>query len=435
MYSVGENSGVCHKKQTSIVYPVFFGEKTWAQIAGGFSSHGVLLVLSSAGSFLGVKLFLMASNSLGDSCLTDRLASLEYFLELLSDQVSVILKKLSFVELVPMLSISCVSPLVVAVPLNLALNSDMAVDNVMVSSSISSLVVKNIAPEFSLSSLKVFTTKMDGLELKIMVLDILFISSPSILMNNLVWKFATCNIHGINVSTKQNDVVYWHVSSGCMVSFMMEIKLWSSGFFGAKMAVIINNSLAHHVSKVEEDKLLVTILELYTGVFPKTRFSQALAVNSLIAKAVNSSTFVVLGGDFNENGSGRSASFKFCSDLSLVNSFAGHCLVKASTWYNFQGSEKTIDYIFVSKTLLSAVTGHQVCFVSSFFNTDYNAVLVLVGLSGLLDVCLNSLHKQTNKDCWKFKIKNADDAKWLKFKEYFFVKLSVIKTMFSDAKI
>ncbi|KAG9304711.1 hypothetical protein G9A89_000024 [Geosiphon pyriformis] len=129
----------------------------------------------------------------------------------------------------------------------------------------------------------------------------------------------------------------------------------------------MNNSLAYYVFKVEEissqiisvqllfkGKLSVMILGLYTGASPETRFNQALEVNFLIAKAVNSSTFVVLGENFNENRSGRSASYKFCLGLGLglVNSFA---------------------------------TYHLVCSVSSFFNTNHNAVMVLIDLSGLLD--------------------------------------------------
>ncbi|KAG9295628.1 hypothetical protein G9A89_005321 [Geosiphon pyriformis] len=115
---------------------------------------------------------------------------------------------------------------------------------------------------------------------------------------------------------------------------------------GTEVAIIMNNSLAHYVFKVEEissqiilvqllfkGKLSVIILGLYTGASSKTKFNQALEVNFLIAKAVNSSTFVVLGENFNENRSGRSASYKFCLGLSLglVNSFATYHLVKALT--------------------------------------------------------------------------------------------------------
>ncbi|KAG9298621.1 hypothetical protein G9A89_012689 [Geosiphon pyriformis] len=71
-------------------------------------------------------------------------------------------------------------------------------------------------------------------------------------------------------------------------------------------------------------------------------FDQALEVNSLIAKAVNSSTFVVLGGNFNENGFGKNMSFKFCMDLGLVNSFASYQLkfkikdADSSKWAKFR---------------------------------------------------------------------------------------------------
>ncbi|KAG9289430.1 hypothetical protein G9A89_007991 [Geosiphon pyriformis] len=119
-------------------------------------------------------------------------------------------------------------------------------------------------------------------------------------MSGLVWKFATCNVKGINVPVKQMNIVCWHVNFKCMVSFVMETKLWSnfkpwiankfenihvftSGldkeFFGAGVAVIINNFLARYVFKVEEifgqvilvwllfkGKLSVIILRLYAEI-------------------------------------------------------------------------------------------------------------------------------------------------------------------------
>ncbi|KAG9307217.1 hypothetical protein G9A89_017045 [Geosiphon pyriformis] len=147
--------------------------------------------------------------------------------------------------------------------------------------------------------------------------------------------------------------------------------------------------------------------------------TEALEVNSVIAEAVNSSTFVVLGGDFNENGSGKSATFRFCLGLGLSNS---------------QRVEKTINFIFVSGNLSSAVTGYQVCSVAGFFNTDYNAVLVSISLGGLLDVWLNSLCKQTNKNHWKFKIKDTDGPKWTGFRDCLSTKLLVVAEKFFGAK-
>ncbi|KAG9306563.1 hypothetical protein G9A89_004760 [Geosiphon pyriformis] len=49
------------------------------------------------------------------------------------------------------------------------------------------------------------------------------------------------------------------------------------------------------------NKLSVTVLGLYAGASSETRFGQTLKINSVIVEAVNSSTFVVLGEDFNEN--------------------------------------------------------------------------------------------------------------------------------------
>ncbi|KAG9296171.1 hypothetical protein G9A89_014763 [Geosiphon pyriformis] len=174
-----------------------------------------------------------------------------------------------------------------------------------------------------------------------------------------------CNVWGLNVSAKQVDVLCWHMDSGSTISFLTETKLRLSvglwikdkyrevciftfkldiSFLSAGVAIIMNDSLARHVSKVEEvpghvvtvqllfkNKFLVSVIRLYAGVSTGVHFGQTSEVNSLIAKTVNSSTFVVLGGDFNKNGSRRSASFRFCSSLGLVNSFSDYPLVGATT--------------------------------------------------------------------------------------------------------
>ncbi|KAG9295837.1 hypothetical protein G9A89_009066 [Geosiphon pyriformis] len=183
----------------------------------------------------------------------------------------------------------------------------------------------------------------------------------------------------------------------------LSAKIDNAEFLGAGVAIIMNNSLAHHVSKVEEipgylisvrllfkGKLSVTILGLYTGALSETRFGQAIEINSFIVKALNSSTFVVLDNDFNKNNSKKSASFRFCLDLGLVNSFGAYLLVKAPTWSNSRGVEKTIDYIFVNSSLSLAVADQNVVFISDYFNTNYKAVVVLIGLGGLLDIHLNT---------------------------------------------
>ncbi|KAG9284906.1 hypothetical protein G9A89_006284 [Geosiphon pyriformis] len=146
-----------------------------------------------------------------------------------------------------------------------------------------------------------------------------------------------------------------------------EVRIFSSGldkgFLNTGVAIIINNSLACHVSKVEKifshlvfvwllfkSKLSVVFLGLYVDASAETRFDQACKINSLIAKTANSSMFMVLDTDFNENGYKKSASFKFFLDLGLVNSFSRHLLIKAFTWGNFQDAIKVINITHKKKT-------------------------------------------------------------------------------------
>ncbi|KAG9301042.1 hypothetical protein G9A89_015778 [Geosiphon pyriformis] len=207
-----------------------------------------------------------------------------------------------------------------------------------------------------------------------------------------------CNARSINVSAKQINVVCWHISSGNIVSFVTETKLRSSsalwikdkydevriftsgldvGYLGASVVVIMNNSLVCHVSKIEvvpgrvilvwllfKGKLSVSVLSLYADASAGICFEQASEVNSIIAKAVNTSTFVVLGKDFNEY---------------------------------------------------------------------HNAVVISVSLEGLLDVQLNGLCKQANKNCWKFKIKDVDSSGWSHFRDYFSIRILIIKNRFLAA--
>ncbi|KAG9285687.1 hypothetical protein G9A89_002254 [Geosiphon pyriformis] len=428
------------KKKVSISRPAAFGGKSWAQVMSLDSFSGG----SPFGSGLlsgGPPLSLDSSNSQ-----VDRL-------------VSVILKKLSFIELVPLAFPSYVSSLAVSVPSALVVDSDMALDDMF------ALLIPYFSSGsgsvdgLSLSGSKVFTSKLGSLESKIEIGSLVFwfrfVPTSVIPMSDLIWKFATCNIWGINVPAKQADIVHWHVSSGNMVSFIAKTKLrffsesWIKdkfdgirifisgldiGYLGAGVVIIMDNSLACHVSRVDEvpghlisiwllfkGKLSVMILGLYTGASLGTRFAQTPAVNFLIAKAVNSSTFVVLGGNFNKNNSGKSASFRFYLGLGLVNSFAEHSLVKTATWSNSRGVKKTIDFILVNRTLSFAIVKHCVNSVSDFFDTDHKFVMVLVGLDGLLD------------DCWKFKIKDTNGAGWFCFKECSSTKMLKVKRRFLGA--
>ncbi|KAG9300521.1 hypothetical protein G9A89_002399 [Geosiphon pyriformis] len=472
-------AGIYKKKSAPVTHPVSFGEKTWAQVAGSSLSRVVSSGAPGVSLVSGLMAFPMDSSSSSAADLGGRLAVLERSVEILLDQVSLILKKLSFVDLVPLASSPSALPLVSPTAVVSDMDPGLELDGTLLSSVSFSSNVGGLVVDFSLSSSKVLTAKIGSLESNIMALEALVclvldkldhLHSGS--GSSLVWKFATCNVRGINVSAKQADVVRWHVNLGNMDKFD-GVRVFSSGldkgFMGAKVAIVMNTSLARHVSKVEEipgrvisvrllfkGKLSVTFLGLYAGASSGARFGQAFEVNTLIAKAVNSSNFVVLGGDLNENGSGRSASFKFCLSLGLVNSFvgvgktidyifvggnlssavAGHQVVSVSDFFDTDHKAvvvsvglgglldvqlnrvgKTIDYIFVGGNLSSAVAGHQVVSVSDFFDTDHKAVVVSVGLGGLLDVQLNSLRKQANKDCWKFKIRNADCVGWAKFKD------------------
>ncbi|KAG9288570.1 hypothetical protein G9A89_008442, partial [Geosiphon pyriformis] len=72
---------------------------------------------------------------------------------------------------------------------------------------------------------------------------------------------------------------------------------------------------------------------------------------------------------------------------------------------NSHGVAKTINFLFVSSNLVNAVVNCNVCVVEEFFDTDHWAVFVSVGLEELLDVQLIFIHKQANKNWWKFDFK------------------------------
>ncbi|KAG9290748.1 hypothetical protein G9A89_011711 [Geosiphon pyriformis] len=266
----------------------------------------------------------------------------------------------------------------------------------------------------------------------------------------------------MNNSAKQADIVCWHKDMNNMVSIVTETKLkgkicsWitdkfdgihvftsglNSGHMGSGVAIILDSSLVRHVCKVSEmpgqlllvrllfkNKFFVSILGLYVGASSAVCFSQAGKVNSLIAKAVNESSFVILGGDFNEDGSYKCASFKKCFDLGLVNFLGGSSFVKSPTWCNSHGITKMIDYVLISSNLVGIVVDHGVDGVEDYFNTDHKAVFVSVRLEGLLNVKLNSLRKQENRDCWKYDIKNANEVKWSEFRDA----MAANAVMFSD---
>ncbi|KAG9288918.1 hypothetical protein G9A89_019540 [Geosiphon pyriformis] len=311
-----------------------------------------------------------SANSYGVSSLFDCLASLEWSLELLTNQISDIVRKLSFVELVLLPPVSYKFSLTVSTPLAPEVNLDMVLDGV---------------PELSAPS---FFAVVDNTSVS-------FVTETKLRSSSGLW-----------IKNKYDGV--WIFTFGLDV-----------GYLDAGVAIVMDNSLTCHVSKVKvvpgqvisvrllfKSKLLVSVFGLYTGVSAGIYFGQASEVNSIIAKAVNTSTFMVLGGDFNKCGSRKV--------LGLVNSFNGHYLIKALTWCNSRSVKRTIDYIFVSESLFFTVVKCWISSVSDFFDTNHNTVTVLVSLGGLLD----------------FKIKNADSTGWFCFRDYSSARILIIKVKF-----
>ncbi|KAG9288119.1 hypothetical protein G9A89_017714 [Geosiphon pyriformis] len=253
----------------------------------------------------------------------------------------------------------------------------------------------------------------------VVAFDFLVVSKMKKTLNNLLIMVISLSAKIDNIGLRYDQ--FCKTRGHCVLAFGNKfegVRIFTSGlvegFFGVGMAIVMNSLLAQHVSKIEEvpgqvvsiyllfkNRLLITFLGLYAGVLAKARFAQAFNVNLLISKAINTSLFMVLGGNFNKNGTKKCASFKKCSDLDLINALDGSSL----------RAKRVINYIFINKSLASAVVGHEVILVSNYFNTNHDMVGILVGLEGLVDACLNSAYKQTNKNQWKFKIKNTNTAK------------------------
>ncbi|KAG9290555.1 hypothetical protein G9A89_020925 [Geosiphon pyriformis] len=435
---------LCVKKSVPISRLAAFGSKSWAQVVSlislsnglHFSSGSGFGSSSGASGVIGHLSFVVSVYSI----LETRLIFLERSLELLTDKVSGI-------------------PLIISVIANVEFGSDIVLDDskpVVSSPSSVSSGVSNLG-----SSVKVDGSQSFGLfgigEVRSDVCWFRFCGLFFISINSLVWRIATYNVRGVNIPAKQDDVVRWHMDSENHIFIITETKLksgvkpWIMNKFpgvriftsrldtdssGAGVAVIMNFSVAWHVSKINEipswlisirllfkGKLSVTILGIYANASAGVQFGQALAVNFLIASAINSSSFVILGGDFNELNIKKSASLRKCTDLSLVNSFKGHFLASSPMWNNSRGVKKVIDYIFASENLVSALIKWDIGMVTEFFNMDYKMI------------SLNSIHKQANRDRWKFDFKDADPSKWLQFRDNVSAALSLIIGSFLSAKV
>ncbi|KAG9305292.1 hypothetical protein G9A89_007787 [Geosiphon pyriformis] len=423
-------TGIYKKKLAPIACSVSFGSKTWAQVASGISPHVSLFGFSGSDLCYGMVSPSAVSDYLVVSHLSNCLAVLKYSLELLADHVSGILVRLDFFGMVPLVPSFLAPSSVVSAALSSKVNSDIIVDNALNFSDVTPLITIDAVVDFSTSSSKVLTAKVGSLETKLVTLEA---------------SIVTCNVRDMSNCAKQADIVCWHKDINNMVSIVTKTKLkgkicpWitdkfdgvhvftselDSGHIRSGVAIILDSSLVKHVCKVSEvpgrlllvrllfkNKLFVSILGLYAGASLAVCFSQAGEVNSLIAKTVNESFFVVFGGDFNENGSHKCASFKKCFDLGLINFLGGSSFIKSPTWYNSRGITKMIDYVLISSNLVGVVVDHSVDGIDNYFDTNHKAVSVFVELGGLLNVKLNLLRKQANRDCWKYDIKNANEVK------------------------
>ncbi|KAG9297913.1 hypothetical protein G9A89_002621 [Geosiphon pyriformis] len=116
------------------------------------------------------------------------------------------------------------------------------------------------------------------------------------------------------------------------------------GYLDSGIAIIMDIFLAHYMCRISEmpdwllsvkllfkNKLSVLILGLYIGVSSVIWFFQAGNINFLIAKTTNKSFFVILGGNFNENGFHKCVNFRKCFGLELVNFLLESLIMKDPT--------------------------------------------------------------------------------------------------------
>ncbi|KAG9300126.1 hypothetical protein G9A89_000866 [Geosiphon pyriformis] len=387
------------KKSVPISKPAAFSSKSWTQV--------VFLVSSSNGPYFGSSSGLGSfSGALGvtghsspadpvSSFLETCLTFLEHFLKLLTDKVSGIIDKLDNLNLVSLVLASSSQPLVVPGLIDVKFGLDMVLNEPKFAVLPPSLVSSSVSSLGSSSS-KILTSIVGCLESKLMALEA---SVCSVLekLDQMCAGSGFVVFSGNEQFSKQEDIICWHKDMNNLVSIVTKTKLkdkvqpWiankfdnvrvfvsglNSGYLDSSVVIIMNNALTKHVCKVFKvpghllsvkllfkNRLSVSILGLYAGASVSVCFLQVDEINSLIAKAVNKSSFMILGGNFNKDSS------------------------------------------------------YSVTRIDEYFDTDHRVVIVFMGLGGLLNVNLMFLHKQMNKNCWKFNFKDAMAAKWAVFKK------------------
>ncbi|KAG9307427.1 hypothetical protein G9A89_017257 [Geosiphon pyriformis] len=356
------------KHSAPISHLVSFGGVSWTNIVGGssFTSLPVCNGLAASGFSLEIKPIPMVSIELNN-----RFATLKRSLVSLTECVDKLAKRLNSPE---------PTPLVIPSSQNQEVDIVMSEGSGVVTSS--ETIAEVAVFDFSVVSKIEKTLK----NLSVTVMSLLAKIDNAGLSENMVF---------IVMETKLRfNVRPWIMNKFDGVCIFTSGLI--DGYLGAGVKEVPGCIILVHL--LFKDKVLVSIIGLYACASP----------------VVNSSNFVVLGGDFNEDKSMRSASFRFCLSIDLVNSFSRHPLAGASMWDNLRGIEKVIDHVFVSESLISAVTSHGVESVAGFFDTNHRAISVSVNLGGLLDMYLANIHRHTNIDYWKFKLKNCSLDKFLK---------------------
>ncbi|KAG9298884.1 hypothetical protein G9A89_015905 [Geosiphon pyriformis] len=407
------------KCSVPVACSVSFGSVLWAQIAGGsfFPPLPAQNSLFKAGSSSEMKHIPLVSLELND-----RFAALERSLASLAEHVDILAKRLETPE--PMVS-------------QLSPGHQLLVTSSSQNQGVDIVMSKGLGVVTGGETV-----------VRVVVFNLAVISKMEETLNNL--SIAVMSLLAKIDNANSDDIICWHKEMDNIVFIFTESKLkgkvhpwivnkfdgvWvftsglESDYLGAGVVVVMNSLLVRHVSKISKvpgwllsikllfkNKLLVSILGLYTGASLVAWFFQAGDINSLIAKTVNKFFFIILGGNFNKNGSYRSASFKKCVDLGLVNFLVNSSAVKEPTWANSRDIMKMIDFVFVSPSLVNVIVHWEVLEVGGHFDMDHKAVSMSVSLGGLLNMQLISFRKQANKNHWKFNFKNASKDKWNNFK-------------------
>ncbi|KAG9284716.1 hypothetical protein G9A89_002601 [Geosiphon pyriformis] len=392
---------IYEKKSAPVSHPMAFGGKIWALVVGSPSSNTSCGYDSQLGSIgIGKPLPPVVNN------LEKQLVTIKNSLVSFTEQIGKLAKKLdSFTLAVSQPSPGCQLPVIFP-------SQDQVGDIIMRESSGEATYGKTaMLVDLSVSSQVIkLETMLEGLSASVLSLSAHF---DGLVLADSRYE-QSCQTERYCLITQRYEQFDFDFYGDEFDGVHMFSSGLNSGYVGAGITIVLNSSLVKHVCKVSK--------------------VPAGEINFLIAKAVNESSFVVLGGDFNKNGSHRCASFRKCFELGLVNFLCRSSFVKTLTWCNSCGVNKTIDYVFISFNLVGVVVDCSIASVEDFFNTNHRAVSVFVGLNGLLDVWLNLKRKQANKDHWKYDIKNVNEFKWSEFGEATAVNTCIFSDAFVVAK-